>query len=243
MKRTLIATLVTLFPIFAYAAPNTESIKGAKTLDELKQAYQSAAETVINEYKDKVKEEEINSAREKVSENINALTQSEQDGTLEESLSESDDTSNADESDKSTPTLTEEQSQARIDELQENADAMREREQSLANRMIGGVSMGAMGFGGKMVASALAEQSADDAAELDMTAYLATFRCDYGAGKNIRGGETNITLPGANILLPLYNEYTTLAADLKSRKESLGMAPGIESETILDRNYIGCDPV
>ena len=132
------------------------------------------------------------------------------------------------------PTLTEEQSQARIDELQENADAMREREQSLANRMIGGASMGAMGIGGMQVASALAEQSADDAAELDMTAYLATFRCDYGAGQNIRGGETNITLPGANILLPLYNEYTTLAADLKSRKESLGMAPGIESETILD---------
>lgn len=132
------------------------------------------------------------------------------------------------------PTLTEEQSQARIDELQENADAMREREQSFANRMIGGASMGAMGIGGKMVASALAEQSADDAAERDMTAYLATFRCDYGAGQNIRGGETNITLPGANILLPLYNEYTTLAADLKSRKESLGMAPGIESEVILD---------
>lgn len=124
--------------------------------------------------------------------------------------------------------------QARIDELQENADAMREREQSLANRMIGGASMGAMGIGGMQVASALAEQSADDAAERDMTAYLATFRCDYGAGQNIRGGETNITLPGANILLPLYNEYTTLAADLKSRKESLGMAPGIESETILD---------
>ena len=132
------------------------------------------------------------------------------------------------------PTLTEEQSQARINELQENADAMREREQSLANRMIGGASMGAMGIGGMQVASALAEQSADDAAELDMTAYLATFRCDYGAGQNIRGGETNITLPGANILLPLYNEYTTLAADLKSRKESLGMAPGIESEVILD---------
>ena len=124
--------------------------------------------------------------------------------------------------------------QARINELQENADAMREREQSLANRMIGGASMGAMGIGGMQVASALAEQSADDAAERDMTAYLATFRCDYGAGQNIRGGETNITLPGANVLLPLYNEYTTLAADLKSRKESLGMAPGIESEVILD---------
>ena len=47
-------------------------------------------------------------------------------------------------------------------------------------------------------------------------------------------GETNIQLPGANVLLPIYNEYTTLAADLKTRKEALGMTPGIESEVILD---------
>ena len=132
------------------------------------------------------------------------------------------------------PQLSQEDAQAEIDKLRENADAMREREQSLANRTIGAAAIGATGIGGMQLASALAEQRADDAAEQDMTAYLATFRCDYGAGRNISGGEVNIQLPGANTLLPLYNEYTTLAADLKTRKTALGMTPGLESEVILD---------
>lgn len=132
------------------------------------------------------------------------------------------------------PILSQEDAQQEIAELQENANAMKEREQSLANKLIGGAAIGAMGIGGMQLASAMAEQNADTDAEMDMAAYLATFRCDYGAGRNITGGETNIQLPGANTLLPIYNEYTTLAADLKLRKESLGMAPGIESEVILD---------
>ena len=132
------------------------------------------------------------------------------------------------------PQLSKEDAQKQIDELRENADAMREREQSLANKTIGAAAIGATGIGGMQLASALAEQRADDAAERDMTAYLVTFRCDYGAGRNISGGEVNIQLPGANTLLPLYNEYTTLAADLKTRKTALGMTPGLESEVILD---------
>ena len=132
------------------------------------------------------------------------------------------------------PTLSKEDSEAKIAELQENANAMKEREQSTANKLLGAASIGAMGIGGMQVASALAEQKADNAAEQDMSAYIATFKCDYGQGMNIQGGESNITLPGANVLLPIYNEYTTLAADLKTRKEALGMTPGIESEVILD---------
>ncbi len=131
-------------------------------------------------------------------------------------------------------TLSSEDSKAKIAELQKNADEMKAKEQSTANSLLGAASIGAMGIGGMQTASALAEQNADEAAEQDMAAYLATFRCDYGQGMFIQGGESNITLPGANVLLPLYNEYTTLAADLKTRKEALGMTPGIESETILD---------
>lgn len=131
-------------------------------------------------------------------------------------------------------TLSEEDSKAKIAELQENADAMKAKEQSTANKLLGGAAIGAMGIGGMQLASAAAEQKADAAAEADMAAYIATFKCDYGQGMNIKGGEANITLPGANVLLPLYNEYTTLAADLKTRKEALEMAPGIESEVILD---------
>ena len=119
-------------------------------------------------------------------------------------------------------------------ELNKNLDAMRETEQSLENRLLGGATMGATGIGGQMLASGLAEQSADDAAAMDMNAYLATFKCDYGMGLNISGGETNITLPGANILLPLRNEYIELATRLRQAKESLGMPLGIESVEILD---------
>ncbi len=119
-------------------------------------------------------------------------------------------------------------------ELNENLDAMRETEQSFENRMLGGATMGATGIGGQMLASGLAEQSADDTAAMDMNAYLATFKCDYGMGLNISGGETNITLPGANILLPLRNEYIELATRLRQVKESLGLPLGIESVEILD---------
>ena len=119
-------------------------------------------------------------------------------------------------------------------DLQENADAMHETEQSFENRMLGGAAMATTGIGAMQLGAAMAEQSADAAAQRDMSAYLATFRCDYGAGANIQGGETNITLPGANTLLTLRTEYMDLAADIKIRKESLGLPPGIESETILD---------
>lgn len=122
----------------------------------------------------------------------------------------------------------------KISELEEKYNLAVGREQSYANRMLGAVSIGAGGIGGMMLASGIAEQSADAAAERDMSAYLATFRCDYGVGKNIRGGETNITLPGANILLNLRTEYITLAADIKERKTMLGLSPGIESAVIDD---------
>lgn len=137
------------------------------------------------------------------------------------------------------PTLTEEDSQKKINELQENADAMREKEQSTANKLLGGASIGAMGIGGMQTASAIAEKRADEEAERDMAAYIATFRCDFGQGRNIQGGETEIALPGASELSPLYTEFMELAADLKIRKEALGLRAGIESEVIIDSATTG----
>lgn len=113
------------------------------------------------------------------------------------------------------------------------------KEQSLGNRILGAAAIGAGGVGGMMLASGLAEKNADMAAEQDMSAYLATFKCDYGSGMNVKGGESNITLPGANVLLPLYNEYVSLTVDLKSRKEALEMKPGIEAEVILNASETG----
>ncbi len=123
--------------------------------------------------------------------------------------------------------------------LKENYERARERETSRANRILGGLAIGATGIGGMMLASGLAEKSADEAAETAMRAYLATFTCNYGDGKNVRGGETNIELPGGNELLKLKSEYIALARDLKQRKEQLEMQPGIESETVLDSATAG----
>ncbi len=137
------------------------------------------------------------------------------------------------------PKLSKEDSEKKIAELRENAQAMKDKEQSTENKLIGATGIGATGIGGMQLASAMAEQNADADAERDMAAYLATFKCDFGQGQNIKGGETNIELPGGNQLLPLYTQYSQLASDLKVRKEALGMRAGIESEIILDKATTG----
>ncbi len=121
-----------------------------------------------------------------------------------------------------------------INVLQKQYDAAVAREQSLPNKILGAAAIGLTGIGGMQLASAMAEQSADAAAEQDMQAYLNTFRCDYGDGKTFQGGMREIELPMAPGFAQIYQEYIALAADLKQRKESLGMAPGIESEEIID---------
>lgn len=229
MKRPLVAALMLLYPLVAFGAAKTDgvdtsSLENAKTIEELTAAYRTSAQAVIQKYKSQnVDQKELDAANKQVTENITSVTEAQKDGSLDDALE-----------DTTEPTLTEEQSQAKIDELEANAEALREQEQSLGNRLASGAAMGAMGIGGQMIGSALAEQSADSDAEMDMAAYLATFKCDYGAGMNITGGTMNVELPGANILLPIYTEYVTLAADLKTRKEALGMTPGIESNEILD---------
>ena len=122
----------------------------------------------------------------------------------------------------------------RLDNLREKLAEKKRAENSIGNRILGAASMGVMGMGAASAMSAAAEQSVDDAAERDMRAYLATFTCEYGAGRRVRGGENNIELSGGNDLLSLVTEYKNLAADLRERKQALGMAPGIESDEIID---------
>jgi hypothetical protein len=123
---------------------------------------------------------------------------------------------------------------AKIEELRDNAEAIRAKEQSTANKLLGAAAIGTTGIGAMQTASAMAEQNADSDAERTMRAYLATFHCDYGAGKSIQGGQSNIDLPGGNELIGLYSEYVNLANDLKVHKNALNIRPGIESEPILD---------
>ncbi len=135
--------------------------------------------------------------------------------------------------------LSEADSRARVDELRENAKKMHDKETSTANKLIGAAGIGATGIGTSQALSALSEQRADNRAEDDMRAYLATIKCDYGTGKTVNGGETGIELPGGNELTQYATQYKTLAADLKVRKTALGMSPGIESETIIDAAETG----
>lgn len=135
--------------------------------------------------------------------------------------------------------LSEAESRARVNELRENAKKMHDKETSTANKLIGAAGIGATGIGTSQALSALSEQRADDRAEDDMRAYLATIKCDYGTGKTVNGGDTGIELPGGNELTQYVTQYKTLAADLKVRKTALGMSPGIESETIIDAAETG----
>lgn len=120
-----------------------------------------------------------------------------------------------------------------MNDLRENATAMKDKEQSTENKLLGAVGIGGVGLGAMQMASGMAEQNADAIAEEDMRAYLATFTCRYGNGLSVRGGETNIETPTSPDLSSLYSEYVSLADSIKTRKSALEMTPGIESELIL----------
>ena len=127
----------------------------------------------------------------------------------------------------------------KIDDTQEAYDQARENEQSVENKLLGGASMAAMGVAGMELASAVSEKNVMENAEMQMKNYLATFSCDWADGQRVAGGEIAIELPGGNELTPLVSEYKSLAADLKARKESLELMPGLESEEILDSAIAG----
>ena len=127
------------------------------------------------------------------------------------------------------------------DDLRQNYEDLKANEQSLANRTLTAVTTAATGIGGMELAMGLSQQKADKEADANMDAYIATMRCTYGDGKQVKAGPEEIELPGGNSteLMNLRSEYFALAADLKARKEALGMKPGIESEEILDRGQMG----
>lgn len=126
----------------------------------------------------------------------------------------------------------------KIAEAQKAYDDAKAKEQSTANKMLGGATMAATGIGGMQLAQGLAEKSADAAAESDMAAYLQTFQCRV-ADKTYKGGEFSIPVGGGNELIELYQQYVDMAADLKERKNALGLKAGIESEVVMDKANMG----
>ena len=129
----------------------------------------------------------------------------------------------------------------RLAKLRQAYDDARETEQSHENRLLTTGATVATGIGGMELAKGLSEQNADKTAEQSMASYIATMRCKYGNGKQVKVGLEEIELPGGNDaqMMQLRAEYIALANDLKTRKEALGMRPGIESEKILDKSQIG----
>ena len=124
---------------------------------------------------------------------------------------------------------------SRLEVLLERYKVAKDKEQSLANRTLTAASTAATGLGLMAAASAKAEQKADEAAEQDMAAYLATFKCEYGRGQSVPSSAEEITLPGGNELVEYYQEYKSLADNLKTTKKALGLRAGIESEVIYDK--------
>ena len=128
----------------------------------------------------------------------------------------------------------------RIKKLEEAYSQAKERENSLVNRMLSGATIAATGLGGMELARGLAEKKADENAEADMAAYMATFQCKIGDnGNKINGGDMEIATPGANQLINLYQSYVDLAASVKQRKADLGIRAGIESDVVLDKSATG----
>ena len=121
-----------------------------------------------------------------------------------------------------------------IAQLQKQYNAARKNEMRLGNRLLGGLTTAATGAGGMMLAMGLSERRADKQAEEQMRAYVSTFKCNYGAGKNVEYGTEPTELPASSELTNLYAEYVALAADLQIRKRALGLRAGIESEPILN---------
>ncbi len=128
-----------------------------------------------------------------------------------------------------------------LKKLEDAYQQAKKRETSLANRTLTAMTMVATGIGGMQLAQGLAEQKADKDAEMAMDAYMATFRCEYGGGKSFKGGATQIELPGGNDseMMKMRQSYLKLAADLKERKNILGLKAGIESLVVLDKVQTG----
>ena len=114
----------------------------------------------------------------------------------------------------------------------------RDNEQSTANKLLTAAAVAAGGLGGMEWASGRAEQIADRDAEREMSAYIATMKCEYGDGGQVDLGKEE-TLPGGNEMLSYKTEFKQLAEKLKATKAALNLRPGIESEVVYDRAETG----
>jgi hypothetical protein len=118
--------------------------------------------------------------------------------------------------------------------LRKEAEDAKAKEQSTANKMLGGLTMAATGIGGMQLMQGMAEKKADEDAAADMAAYLSTIKCGISGGaQGVKYNEAGHTPPETRDLADARLEYTVLAKKIKTAKENLGMQPGIESELVI----------
>ena len=228
MKKLYIISLLTILALPAFADDATNPFTNATTVDEAWNIFETKSQDILNAYESKLQKREFKKLKDLRDELLSGKP-----AAAKKDKASKDDKKQEKQKGKVKKELTEEEKEKKLNELRDNAKAMKEKEQSTENKLLGAAGIGATGIGGMQLASGLAEKNADEDAEMTMKAYLATFTCRYGE-KRVAGGEIDIELPGGNELVSLYSEYVTLANDLKVRKQALGVKPGIESEAILD---------
>ena len=229
MKHILITSLLTIFCVISpLMATESSPFDNITDVNQLLEKFQSESDKIIDEFQG-TKSKEKNALKKLAKDNI----QKAKEEVAKLTKKGATDTEETPDATEDTPPTDEE-----IQELRDKADAAHERENSMANKMLGAAGIGATGIGGMMLMQGLSEQKADDNAQEQMRAYMSTFMCRYGDGR-AKGGESDIELPGANALLPLYAEYVTLANETKAMKTELDLKPGIESESILDNATSG----
>ena len=218
MKKIALTSLLIILslPAFADAEDYAQKFDDVKTTQEAYATYKANANNIIK--------------------NANSITKSEK-----AKLEEMRDAVLAKNSTTKQKELSDEEKaakEAKVAAAQEKYDAAKEAEQSAENKLLGATTMMATGMGAMELASSMSEQKADQEAEDQMRAYLSTFYCQYGS-KRVPGGTKNAEIAGGNELVNLYAQYVNLANDLKARKAALDIAPGIESEAILDNATAG----
>ena len=129
-----------------------------------------------------------------------------------------------------------------IEQARENLRAARAREQSRANRMLGGLTIAATGLGGWMWAEGRAQQRVDDRWNDEITAIYASMFCNVGGpGNRVDVGAGAHTSMTNLALVELRYEYMDLMMETRELKYVLGLPPGIEAVDIIDtsRLYAG----
>ena len=114
-----------------------------------------------------------------------------------------------------------------------------DKKRDVVHNIVSGASTAMTGIGMMQAVQGFSEQKSDAAAESDMAAHIATFKCNYDKGPTFKYSTKEIIIPGGDELLKYYTEYKTLADQLKETKAALNLTPGIESQVVYDKAESG----